>query len=209
MINIIIADDHEIFLEGLISLLEAQDNIRIVGKANTGKGVIPLLEAHEDVDIAVLDVSMPEMDGTETAKIIKKHFPKVKILILTMYKEIGIIKRILEAGADGYIIKNKGSEELITALEMIHAGGNHFGAEVTEALVKSVQSKHIVGEIKLTKREKDVLKLIALGDSSKVISEKLYIAVTTVNTHRKNLIEKTGVRNSKELIRYAIENGYA
>jgi DNA-binding NarL/FixJ family response regulator len=208
MIHIVLADDHEIFLEGLVSLLEPHNNIKIIGKANTGKEVLPLLENNQ-VDIAVLDVSMPEMDGTETTKIIKERFPNVKTLILTMHNKIAIIKGIIKAGADGYIIKNKGSEELINAIETIYEGGNHFGKEVTQALINSTRSKHVEGEIQLTKREKEVLKLIALGDSSKIISDKLSIAVTTVNTHRKNLIEKTGVRNSKELIRFAIEKGYA
>ncbi|MEM6722000.1 MAG: response regulator transcription factor [Bacteroidota bacterium] len=207
MIKIILADDHIIFLQGIASLMGIVDDIEIVGLAENGKEVLDLLTSKE-VDIVVSDFSMPVMNGLEVTKIIKNRFPKVKVLILTMHNHLRIIKGIIEAGADGYILKNKGQEELINAIRVIFNGGNHFGEDVTRALINSTRSNQVEGEIHLTKREKEVLKLIALGDSSKIISEKLMIATTTVNTHRKNLVEKVGVRNSKELIRFAIEKGY-
>jgi len=208
MIKIIIADDHKIVLDGLTSIINTNDEIEIVGKALNGIQVIELLKTNS-VDAVVLDIEMPEMDGVETAKIIKENYPQIKILILTMYNEIGFIRKILEAGAHGYILKNKGKEELVTALKSICNGMDYFGEEVSKTLFSSMRNKNVNGEIKLTKKETEVLKLIANGDTTPIISQKLFIANTTVETHRRNLIEKTGVKGTKGLIKFAIENGYA
>ncbi|MDO5968866.1 response regulator transcription factor [Flavivirga aquimarina] len=207
MINIIIADDHEIVVEGLISLIKPEDGIRIVGEANNGKDVIPLLEKNR-VDIAVLDISMPIMDGIELTNYIKKYFPKVKILILTMHDDPRFIRRTIEVGVHGYILKNKGKEEFVTAIKTIYFGEDYFGKKVTKTLISGHRSKFIEGEIILTKKEKEILKLIAKGYSTPEIAKQLCRANTTIDSHRRNLIEKTGVKNSKALIRFAFENGY-
>ncbi|QTE23287.1 response regulator transcription factor [Polaribacter cellanae] len=207
MINIIIADDHEIVVEGLHSLLENEEGIAIVGEAYNGEEVIPLLESNA-VDVAVLDISMPKMDGIDLTKFIKSNYPKVKILILTMHNEIGFIRRIIEAGAHGYILKNKGKEELVRATQALYNGNEYLGEEVTKTLFSSIRNTTVYGEIQLTKREKEVLKLIANSYTTPKISDELNIAPSTVETHRRNLIEKTGVKNSKGLVKFAIENGY-
>ncbi|WP_338359807.1 response regulator transcription factor [Yeosuana marina] len=207
MINIVIADDHEIVVEGLRSLLENEEEIVIVGEAYHGEEVIPLL-ASNNVDVAVLDISMPKMDGVDLTKFIKTNYPHVKILILTMHNEIGFIRRIIEAGAHGYILKNKGKEELVRAIQALHSGNEYLGEEVTKTLFSSIRNANVYGEIQLTKREKEVLKLIASSYTTPKISERLNIAPSTVETHRRNLIEKTGVKNSKGLVKFAIENGY-
>jgi DNA-binding NarL/FixJ family response regulator len=207
MINIIIADDHEIVVEGLHSLLENEEGITIVGEAYNGEEVIPLLESNA-VDVAVLDISMPKMDGIDLTKFIKSNYPKVKILILTMHNEIGFIRRIIEAGAHGYILKNKGKEELVRAIQALYNGNEYLGEEVTKTLFSSIRNTTVYGEIQLTKREKEVLKLIANSFTTPKISDELNIAPSTVETHRRNLIEKTGVQNSKGLVKFAIENGY-
>ncbi len=207
MINIIIADDHEIVVEGLISLIKPEDGIRIVGEANNGEDVIPLLEKGK-VDIAVLDINMPIMDGIELTTYIKKNFPKVKVLVLTMHDDLRFIRRTIEVGVQGYILKNKGKEEFVTAIKTINSGEDYFGEKVTKALISSHRSEFIEGEIVLTKKEKEILKLIAKGYSTPEIAEQLCRANTTIDSHRRNLIEKTGVKNSKALIRFAFENGY-
>ena len=207
MIHILIADDHEIVVEGLRSLLKNETNIKIVGEANNGKDVLPILDKYE-VHVAVLDISMPKMDGVELTSYMRKNYPDVKILILTMHNEIGFIRRIIEAGAHGYILKNKGKEELVKAINTLHNGSEYLGTEVTNTLFSSIRNNNVYGEIKLTKREKEVLKLIANSYTTPKISEKLHIAPSTVETHRRNLIEKTGAENSKGLVRFAIENGY-
>ena len=208
MISIIIADDHQIVLDGLSLIIENDKSIEIVGKALNGNEVINLLKKLK-VDIVVLDIEMPEMNGIETTKIIKEIYPEVKILILTMYNEIGFIRRIVEAGAHGYILKNKGKEELITALKSINIGEDYFGEAVAKTMVSSMRTKDVSGDIKLTKKENEILKLIASGNTTPIIAEKLFIAHSTVETHRRNLIEKTGVNGTKGLIKFAIENGYS
>ena len=208
MIKIIIADDHEIVLEGVISLISPEDNITVVGKAFNGNQVIPLLE-NKLVDVAVLDINMPGLDGVELTRLIKDKYPKVKILILSMYNEIGFIRNTIEAGADGYILKNKGKEELVKAIQEVYMGNDYFGDAVQKTLIASHRSKNVYGEIRLTKREKEILKLISNGDTTPKISNKLNIAHSTVETHRRNLIEKTGVGSTKGLVKYAIENGYS
>ncbi|MEX0273837.1 MAG: response regulator [Flavobacteriaceae bacterium] len=207
MIQIIIADDHEIVLEGIISLIDPNDGIEIKGTASNGEQVVPLLEGNQ-VDIAVLDINMPGIDGIDLTKLIKEKHPSVKILILSMYNEIGYIRKAIEAGAHGYILKNKGKEEFTTAIKEIHQGRDYFGEEVKTTLIASHRSKEVHGEIRLTKREKEVLHLIANGYTTPQISESLHIANSTVETHRRNLIEKTGVGSTKGLVKYAIENGY-
>lgn len=207
MINILIADDHEIVVEGLRSLLENEKNIAIIGEANNGEEVLPILQDNT-INVAVLDISMPKMDGLDLTKFIKSNHPDVKILILTMHNEIGFIRRIIEAGADGYILKNKGKEELVRAIHTLYEGNEYLGEEVTKTLFSSIRNSNVYGEIKFTKREKEVLKLIANGNTTKEIAEILPIAPTTIETYRRNLIEKTGVKNSKALVKFAIENGY-
>ncbi|WP_298316800.1 response regulator transcription factor [uncultured Aquimarina sp.] len=207
MIKIIIADDHRIVLDGLSSLIKATNEIEIVGLANNGQEILDLLHDRE-VDIVVSDIEMPIMNGVEATKLIKRQFPHVKMLILTMYSSIGFIRKVLEIGAQGYILKNKGKEELIDAIKTINDGDEYFGREIEKTLRQSLKKDNIFDVVKLTKREIDVLKLIANGDTTPIISEKLFIAHSTVETHRRNLIEKTGVQNSKGLVKYAFKNGY-
>ena len=204
MIKVIIADDHKIVLEGLLSLIELHKEISIIGTATNGKEVLRLLEDHE-IDVVVLDIEMPEMDGIEATKIIRKQYPDIKILILTMYNTIGFIRKIAETGAHGYILKNKGKEELITAIHKVHAGGEYFGEDVTKTLIASMKNENVVGEIKLTKREIEVLKLIVDGKKTKEISEILIIAETTVNTHRKNIMQKLGINNTAGIVLFAVQ----
>jgi two-component system nitrate/nitrite response regulator NarL len=204
-LKILIADDHQIVIEGLKSLLIDQKHIQIMGEASNGKEAIEVLEKHE-VDIAVLDISMPEMDGIEATKIIKKEYPEVKILILTMHDGSEFIRELIEIGANGYILKNRGKEEFVEALETIANGGEYLKGSVLKTLVEAVR-KPKPKAVQFTKREKDVLRLIADEHTTSEISAKLNIANSTVETHRRNLIEKTGVKSSLGLVRYAIENG--
>lgn len=207
MIKIIIADDHEIVLDGLELVIKNDPNIEIVGRAMTGKDVISIVNV-KNVDIIVLDINMPIMDGIETTKFLKKNNPEIKILILSMHEEITFIRSIFNAEANGYILKNKGKEELLSAIYSIYNGKDYFSEEVTQSIYATLKSKDVVGEIKLTEKEKQVLTYIGNGYTGPEIADKLNIAKTTFETHKRNLIEKTGVRNSNTLIKFAIENGY-
>ncbi|WP_430411904.1 response regulator transcription factor [Kordia sp.] len=205
-LNIIIADDHQIVIDGLKSLLIQQSHIKVVGEAANGKEALDLIE-NNNIDIAVLDISMPEMNGVEATKIIKKQYPDVKILILTMHDGSEFVHELVEIGANGYILKNRGKEEFVEALETISNGEEYIKGQVLNTLLKAVR-KPKPKAVQFTKREKDVLRLIVDEHTTSEISAKLNIANSTVETHRRNLIEKTGVKSSLGLVRYAIENGY-
>nr|WP_319570077.1 response regulator transcription factor [uncultured Draconibacterium sp.] len=210
MINVIIADDHQIVLDGLKSLLEGEKDICMIGDALNGKQLLALLEKKR-ANVAVVDIDMPLMNGIETTKEIKALYPDMKVLILSMYNDNEYIRRLIEAGASGYILKNKGKEELVNAVRKVAAGGQYLGETVIKTLMDNMQKNKknsVDNKILLTKREKEVLRLIANGNSTPQIADKLFIAPSTVETHRRNLIDKLGVANSKELIKYAIENDY-
>ena len=211
MIRVLLADDHQLFLDGLKMLLREETNIMLVGEANNGREVVELLK-HQEVDIAVLDVEMPDMDGLETSSFIREHYPDTKVLVLTMYNDQSFIRKLIEVGVSGYILKNKGKEELAEAINDIANGKTYFGREVTNTLISGIQEvikKKPEKEIPLTKREVDVIRLIADGLSTPQIADRLFIAHSTVETHRRNLIDKTGVPNSKTLIKWAIQHGYS
>jgi len=207
MINVIIVDDHKIIIDGIRSMLEDEKEIEVIGHAFNGKDGIPLIK-HDNIDIAIVDISMPEMNGIEFTKYIKQHHPTIKVLILSMHNENRFVRRVIESGADGYILKNKGKEELKKAIQTIYNGENHFGEEIMKTIISGVRGSSVQGEIKLTKREIEVLKLIANSFTTPQISDKLCIAASTVETHRRNIIEKTCAGNTKGLVKFAIQNGY-
>jgi len=207
-IKVLIADDHQIVIDGIRSLLKSNDQIHIVGEALDGQEVLDILK-QKTVDIAILDINMPIINGVEATKIIKEKYIETKVLFLTMHDTQELVYQANEIGADGYILKNKGKEELETAITKLAQGGEYFGEEANKAIrLRLKKKKNTTDEIRLTKREIDVLKLIADGATTPLIADKLFIAHSTVETHRRNLIEKTQVKNSKGLVRFAIENNY-
>jgi two-component system nitrate/nitrite response regulator NarL len=211
MIKVLIADDHQIVVDGLVSLLKKQENIEVVATANNGKEVIDYISINP-VDIAVLDINMPEMDGVETTSFITNSFPNTKVLILSMYDTDDYIGELLDAGCSGYILKNKGQEELVKALVRISQGEHYYGEKVLQRILdvrKNSKKKITQLPITLTSREKDVLKLIARGLTASQIAKELCIEETTVNTHSRNMRSKLSIKNINGLVRYAMENGLA
>lgn len=207
MINILIADDHQIFIDGLKSLLNDVKDFEILAEANNGKQVIEALN-QKQIDVAILDVNMPEMNGIETTKYISKHFPTVKVLMLTMHNRKEFIVELIAAGASGYLLKNCNKKELTDAIIALSQDKDYFSREVTDTVIESLkQIKR--GELhpaaELSKRELEVLQLISNELTTKEIAQKLFISENTVETHRKNLITKLNVRNTAGLVRYAIE----
>jgi DNA-binding NarL/FixJ family response regulator len=210
MIQVVIADDHQIVLDGLKSLLRYEKDIKVIGEALNGIRLLELLK-NQQADIAVIDIDMPLMNGIETTKEIKVLYPAIKVLILSMYNDNNYISRLIESGASGYILKNKGKEELVSAIRKIAEGGQYLGDAVLKTLMDEMQKpkkKIEDNQVPLTKREKEVLIHIANGNTTPIIASKLCIANSTVETHRRNLIDKLGVANSKALIKFAFENGY-
>ena len=208
MIKVLLADDQQMFLDGMKAFLEQEPEIEIIGMANNGDQVLEILEVRPDIDVVVLDVEMPQKDGIETTHLIKqdRRLEKVKILILTMYNRKDFIVKLMEAGANGYILKNKSKEELVHAIYNIYEGRPHFGLEVLNSAT-SISSK-LEKNIELTDRELETLCLIAEGKTTREISSLLFISEPTVNTHRRNLLRKLDFTNDKYLVRYAIKHGY-
>ena len=210
-IKVRLVDDHKIVRDGIISLLQGEENIQIVGQAENG------LEAIDKIgklspDLVLLDINMPILNGIECSQQIGKKFPKVKILVLTMLSEHEHIKNMLASGVCGYILKNSGRKELITAINTLMNGENYFSDEVKNVIIKELIRKKtnqgkISGEIiPLTPRELDVLRYIIDEHTNQEIAEKLFISIRTVDAHRRNLLEKTGSRNTAGLVKFAIKN---
>lgn len=210
MIKIIIADDHQLFIDGIKSILKSIKTMEIIGEVNNGKLLLELLE-QQQCDVILMDINMPEMNGIDATKLIKSKFPGIRILMLTMYSSRDYIEKLLRVGADGYILKNTGKEELQEAIETVYKGESFFSKEVTERIMEGLQKKKIAEKnsyvVELTEREIDVLKLIVQEFTTIEIAEKLFISTHTVETHRKNLISKLNVRNIAGLVKYAMQNG--
>lgn len=210
MIKTIIVDDHQIFLDGLKEVFKAFNDITIVGEANNGVDLIDLL-SKTTCDVVLMDVNMPKMDGIEATKYVKQNYPDIKILMLTMHDSKAYIEKLLKAGADGYVLKNTAKGELQLAIETVCSDQNYYSPMVTQTIMNSVRQKEATnanyGEVELTDREKDVLKLIAKELTTHEIAEKLFISHHTVESHRKNLIAKLGVRSLAGLVKYAVKMG--
>ena len=207
-IRVIIADDHHIFVDGLVSLLKECGHIQIVGVALNGIGVLKMLET-EEVDLVITDISMAEMDGIELNAMIKKNHSKVNTLILSMHNDPDKIARLIKHNANGYLLKNTGLDELLLAIESIVDNKNYFSEEVKGKYTQSLFSreKEKPENPELSRREIEVLKLIAKEYITQEIAEKLCISQHTVDTHRKNMLSKLSLRNTAGLVRYAFENG--
>lgn len=201
MTRVVIADDHQMFIDGLKSMLEEVEGIEVVGEATNGKEAVEICDK-ELVDVVIMDISMPVMDGIEATKIILKNHPSIKVLGLSMYNDRNFIADILKTGASGYILKNTGKKELVQALSIIQSGQNYLGKEVSNTLLTSFMKKEpqLHAEEKLSDREVEVLACIALGLTTHEIAAKLFISKNTVETHRKNLLYKLNARNTAELI---------
>lgn len=205
--QVIIADDHQIFLDGLKSLLEKDDSIELTGTAPDGVELLRLLET-QSADVVVLDISMPNMDGKEAAARIRELYPHIKILILSMHKDADRIVELRDLGVSGYILKDKGSEELVEAITELSKGGSFWGRQVTETVFLSSGKQQGKSAVSFTRREKELLPWFGAGKTVPEIAEANFVATTTVETHKRNLLTKLNLRNNLELVRWAVENGY-
>ena len=204
-INVLLTDDHQIIIDGLKSLLKNQDEINVAAEACNGREAIRILELIS-IDVLLMDIDMPVMNGIDALKEIRKNHPKVKIIILSMHNEAGMIKSLIDLGANGYLLKSCSQTELIDAIKKVVLGQSYFSSDVTLALLKPAAKQGQQNEI-LTEREIEILKLIAGGFSNKEIGDQLFISHRTVDTHRTNLMKKLDVSNIAGLISYAIRNG--
>lgn len=207
-INILIADDHQMFLEGICSLLQSTPEITVVDTALNGNNVIEKLKSI-DVDIVVTDINMPELDGISLSRHIKKNHPGLKVLILSTHNDAEMIGKCIHNDVDGYLLKNAEKEELLKALTTIASGEKYFGQEVKNEYMNTVfsASKEKEPVFQLSRREKEILKYIAMEYTTQEIADKLFISQNTVNTHRKNMLSKINAKNTAGLVRYGMQNG--
>jgi DNA-binding NarL/FixJ family response regulator len=209
-IKVVIADDHKIIRVGLRALLEGTDEVEVVGEAENGPQVLEIIK-NTITDVVLMDIDMGRSSGTETTRKMKESFPDVRVLALTMHEEQDHIIRMLEAGANGYLLKNTGADELLAALHAVVHGDSYFSNAVSATLLKALthlQEKSRQkpdNDIPLSQREIEVLKLIAQESTNSEIAEKLFISIRTVDTHRRNILEKLQVKNTAGLVKYAIE----
>ena len=202
-INLFIVDDHQLVVDGLRALLDNEAQYSIVGCSNRPKEVVDRLE-NLTVDVLLTDINMPDMTGVELTRNVKKKFPKIKVLALSMFGERQVIKEMIDAGISGYILKNTGKPELLAALNKLSNGQHFFGEEVTKELMKSFTSDEEGSH--LTNREIEIIRLIENEYNNKKIADLLFISERTVETHRKNIFRKTGTQSIVGLLKYAYEH---
>lgn len=202
-INVLIVDDHPMVIEGLKSLLGDDERLRIKNHFTTGRDTLLFLE-NEVVDVILLDVNLPDINGVEMVKLILSKSSNIKILGLSTYSEPSIINQMIRNGVKGYLLKNVTSDELVNAISQVYDGHFYFGSEIQKILADSV-SQASPDVPKLTRREKHILQLIAEGKTTYVIAAELFISPLTVETHRRNLMQKLEVPNAASLIKTAVE----
>lgn len=207
MIKVLLADDHSIVREGLRRIVEESDDIEVVAEASDGKEAIHQIRKSPP-DVAVIDISMPEIDGLEVLQQLQPEYPELPILILTMHEEQQYAVRAIEAGARGYITKKSAPEQLVKAIRKVYAGSRYLSEEAAEALALRV-AKGKSGQSPLdllSTRELQVLRRLALGHTNREIAENYNISIKTVDTYRLRLLKKLSLRNNAELSRFAIQN---
>ena len=210
--RILLVDDHQLILDGLRGFIQSNPAYVIVGEANNGIQAIKLAEVLQP-DVILMDIEMPEMSGIQSCQEIKQKLPSVKIVIISMHHEKQLIKKLIELGADGYLLKNSQQTEVMEAIEKVLRNQSYFSQDVTLSLLDKSSGKnpvsnstsHVLAE--LTEREIEILKLVAQGLTNKEIGDQLNISHRTVDTHRTNLMKKLEATNVAGLIRFAFRNG--
>ncbi|MEX0823462.1 MAG: response regulator transcription factor [Balneolaceae bacterium] len=208
-IKVVLADDHKIVRDGIKLMLEPQPGIDVVAEAENGADVLSKLDDLQ-VDLVIMDINMPEMDGVMATRNIKDKYPDIKVLALTMSNDDLHIRQMIQAGASGYIMKSAGRNELKDAIEAIMSGKHYFSDEATQSimmdLVKGKGKSSMPDPIHITDRELEILELIVKEFTNQEIADKLYISSRTVDAHRRNLLQKTGARNTAGLVKYAFQH---
>lgn len=204
MIKVFIVEDHTVVVEGLRVLLQNETDIKIVGSSGTASGCLDFF-ASNTADVLLMDINLPDMSGVELCQIIKTRHKEVMVLALTTFNQGVYINKILENGASGYLLKNITRQELLDGIRTVNNGGVYFSFEAGK-IYKSTLEKNIHQPV-LTRREKEIVKLIADGLTNGQIAQHLFLSVDTVDSHRKNLYTKLNIKNTALLIRYALDNG--
>jgi DNA-binding NarL/FixJ family response regulator len=207
--RVLIADDHTMVRESLVSVLQAAGDVQVVAQAADGvEAIEKALQTRPDVVVA--DLSMPRLNGLEVVRRLREALPQTKVLVLTMHGEHEYVLQAVRAGASGYLVKDSAASELLSALRSLHAGRGHFGPQAAKTLADQLQRPERPLDDpygRLTEREREVFHLIAEGMTTKDIAQRLGISVKTAENHRGHVLDKLGVRNTAELVRYALRKG--
>lgn len=208
-IRILIADDHTLVRESLVGLLQSEGDVVVVAQAADG---IETVEKALVVrpDIVVCDLSMPRLGGIEVVRRLREQLPETRVLVLTMHQEDEYVLQAVRAGASGYLVKDSAASELLAAVRNLHSGSGHFGPQAARTLAQQLQNPDRTLDDpygRLTSREREVFHLIAEGHTTKEVARKLDISAKTAENHRARVIDKVGVRNTAELVRYALRKG--
>jgi DNA-binding NarL/FixJ family response regulator len=203
--EILLADDHAIFRKGIRKIIEEIDGFAVCGEANDGLELLELLKTTHP-DLIILDISMPNLRGLEATEEIKRLYPEIKILLLTMHRKKSFVHLGLKAGADGFLLKEDADSELYRAIESLKQGEKYFSPLISTIMFDLTQSRPETEA--LTRREREVLKLLAEGKKPREIADILFVSIYTVRTHRNNIMKKLKLRGVADLIRYAISHGF-
>ena len=209
LLRVLIADDHTLVRESLVSLLQAGGDVQVVAQAATGVETIEKAVATRP-DVVVTDLSMPGLGGIEVVRRLHEALPETRVLVLTMHQEDEYVLQAVRAGASGYLVKDSAAAELLAAVRSLHAGRGYFGPQASRALAEQMQNPDRTVDDpygRLTAREREVFHLVVEGMTTKEIARRLDISVKTAENHRARVIAKVGVRNTAELVRYALRRG--
>jgi DNA-binding NarL/FixJ family response regulator len=203
--HVVLADDHVMFRDGIRRIIERIEDVTVIGEVNDGLELLEFLKSSSP-DLVLLDISMPNMRGLEAIREIKKHYPRLKILVLTMHRKKEFIRQALADGADGFLLKEDKASELVRAVHAVQKGQKYLSTLLTDE-VMSLTLAEDQPEV-LTMREREVLKLLAEGKRAQEIAEVLFISVNTVRRHRYNIMEKLHIKSMADLVKYAISQSY-
>ena len=207
-INLLIADDHQLFIDGLTKILENEKIIGEIFAVNNGKEVSETISL-QSIDCIIMDINMPVMNGLETTKQVKLSNPEIKTIVVSMQCDVSIVSKMLKAGADGFINKDTGKDELLTAINKVMGNEKYISPAISRNLFSFFSEKKNISsenEKQLTARELEIIKLIADGLTNQEIAAKLFLSTMTVDTHRKNMIAKLQLKNTASLVKYAFEH---
>lgn len=206
-IKVLIADDHQLFREGLVNLINGAEDIEVIAEAENGRQAIDMTK-NLNPDVIIMDIGMPELNGIEATRILKKKYPDIKIIALSMHSDKHYIKGMLEVGASGYLLKNSTYNQVVEAVKTVFRGKKYLSSSITEVLIDNYLGKdeQAIMEAGLTQRESEILKMIAEGISTRDIAKKLFVSVKTIGTHKQNILEKLNLKTTTDLVKYAIKH---
>jgi two-component system, NarL family, response regulator NreC len=209
VIKVLIADDHQLFREGLVNLLSSAPDFQVIGQARDGKEAIEKAVQLKP-DVLLIDIGMPQKNGIEATKDLKKLMPELKIIAVSMHSDRQYVKGILEAGADGYLLKNCTYRQLTDAIQSVFSGKKILSDDITDLVIKGYlepTDNADDGFSDLSEREVEIMQLIAEGVSTREIGEKLFISVKTVGTHKQHILEKLNLKSNTDIIKFALKRG--